>query len=292
MTTQLYKPSFVLLAALSLLPLSASAEQLLGANLASFSVLAGGYATYGASAMIGGNVGAIDYVVGGAGSKTAGDFTNTPLVNSALSELSSAQNNLKSLGNGTALSTSMTGSLTFAPGVYSASSITIVAGTNIVFDGGGLSDPFWVFNIPTYLVTGAGTTMSIKNAGSNAQIAWNTGGYATLGADTQFVGAIVSGGYINSAAGANIFCGNAFASGYISVAAGSAINSTNCGATDTWAGSVNGLGSNMDIVNGAVVPISSGYRQSVVQVPEPKAYLLLLAGLCLIGMMAKRRKDW
>ena len=283
--------AIALLTVLAYLPSVASSSPLLGSGLGSFTALAGGYATYGAGATIGGQVGASTYVVGGANSKSDGDFTNTDSVKSALDQLSTAKSALNNMGQGTVLLATMSGSVNLSPGLYSASALTTAAGTILTLDGGGADSPYWVFNIPTYLVTGASTHISIQNAGPNASVIWNTGGYAALGADTNFAGSILAGSYISVGANANISCGNAFALSYISIPAGANMQSKNCAGSGTWAGSTNGLGSGLDIVDGMAVATAFDVQQQVSAIPEPGTYTLVLAGLFMMFTMNRRRKN-
>jgi hypothetical protein len=285
------KLAIPLLAVLAYAPMQASATPLIGTDLAGFSVLAGGYASYGAGTTIGGDVGAVTYVVGGAGSVSQGDFTNTSGVIAALGELSTAQSALLNMGTGTVLSPTMAGAVTLAPGVYSASALTTAANTIITLDGGGLDNPVWVFNVSTYLVTGASTKVLIENAGANATILWNTGGYTALGASTDFMGTVLSSAYISAGAGSTISCGNTYAASYISMPAGANLQSSNCAGTQTWAGSVHGLGNGLDIVNGIAVSAIAQTPSDAnpLPVPEPKTYTMLLGGLLLMSLMLSRR---
>jgi hypothetical protein len=285
--------TFALLIALNISAAHASAVPLIGAELASFSVLAGGYATYGAGAVISGGVGGVSYVTGGAGSSSLGQMINTPTVTAALAELTTAQSALAAMGTGTVLSPTMSGAVTLAPGVYSASALTTAAGTAITLDGGGAHNPTWVFNIDTYLVTGAATKVVIANAGANASVFWNTGGYTTLGANTDFIGAILSSAYIAEGAGTTVSCGNAFAASYISVPADAQLKSSDCTGSSTWAGSPNGLASGLAIVGGIATSFTApaGGSTDTVAVPEPQTAALFFGGLVLMGMAMFRRKD-
>lgn len=266
-----------------------SATPLIGSDLAQFSVLAGGYATYGAGAVVRGRVGALDYVVGGASASSGGDRTNTPGVNSALSQLGAAQNALNLMQTTYVLSPTVSGIIELAPGVYGASALTTAAGTTLHLDGGGLDNPVWVFNIPTYLVTGASTNIGIINAGANASVVWNTGGYVSMGASTSFLGTILSGAYISQGAGSDFSCGNLFASSYVSLSAGSRVTSTACKATGSWAGSLQGLGANLDIVNGiAVAHLVTDEPAAVI--PEPKTILLMALGCALLGFFRRQKR--
>jgi len=279
-----------------------SAIPLVGAELAKFSVLAGGYAVYGAGARFSNEVGAVSYITPGADSKSAGDRVNTAGVTAALSELATAQQALTNMGAGTVLGATMAGQVSLAPGVYSASALTTAAGTVLTLDGGGADNPFWVFNIPTYLVTGASTKIELVNAGANASVVWNTGGYFTTGAGTSFIGTVMSSAYISQGADTLFHCGNLFSASYVSMGAGSHLTSTNCLRNVNWAGSEFGLGAGLDIVDGAA---SARRARSVdepaaappayepvaaVPMPEPGTIPMLLLGLGLIGVLGMSRK--
>jgi hypothetical protein len=257
-----------------------SATPLIGAELAKFSVAAGGYSTYGAGSVIGGEVGGVAYVTGEAGSRSAADRTNTAGVTAALRELAAAQQAVNNMGAGKVLATTMAGNLTLDPGVYSASALTMAAGTILTLDGGGADNPFWVFNIPTYLATGAATKIEIINAGANASVVWNTGGYTTMGAQTAFIGVVMAGAYISQGAGSEFICGNLFAASYVSIGAASDVTSTHCAGGATWAGSELGMGAGLDIVDG----VAQARR-----VPEPGTIAMLLLGLGLVGLVRKGR---
>ncbi|MBC7513951.1 MAG: DUF3494 domain-containing protein [Herminiimonas sp.] len=275
------------------------ATPLVGVELARFSVLAGGYATYGAGANVSGEVGATSYITGGAGSNSAADRTNTVSVTGALGEMAAAQIALNNMGTGTVLGATMAGNQTLIPGVYSASALTTAAGTILTLDGGGADNPYWIFNIPTYLVTGASTKIDVVNAGANASVVWNTGGYFSMGAGTSFLGTVMSGAYITQGAGSKFQCGNLFAASYVAISAGSHVSSTNCHGNATWAGSESGLGAGLDIVDGAVqarlalprlLLVESAGQAEPVPVPEPGTIAMLLLGLGLITVLGGFRR--
>lgn len=275
-TTQNY-----LLLALAFAAAPVSATPLFGIELAKFSVVAAGYATYGANATLSGEVGARSYVTAGAGGVSAADSSNTANVRLALDQLGAAQAALNNMGAGITLAPTMAGHTTLAAGVYSASALTTAAGTTLTLDGGGADNPLWVFNIPTYLVTGAGTQIEIINAGAHASVVWNTGGYTTLGASTTFLGSVLAAAYISQGAGTTFTCGTMFSGSYVAIAAGAAVTSTNCAATASWGGSVDGLGAGLDIVDGIAV---AARQAAPVPVPAPGTPALMLLGLGLLGV--------
>ena len=269
-----------------------SATPLIGAELAKFSVLAGGYVSYGAGARFSNEVGAMSYITPGAGSVSAGERVDTAGVSAALGELAAAQRALTDMGTGTVLGATMAGSLSLVPGVYSASALTTAAGTVLTLDGDGVDNPFWIFNIPTYLVTGASTTIKLVNAGANASVVWNTGEYFTTGASTSFVGTVLSGAYISQGADTLFNCGNLFSASYVSMGAGSRMSSTNCLGSGLWAGSEFGMGAGLDIVHGDVQAHLAPVHESAApgQIPEPGTIPMLLLGLGLLGVLGKARK--
>lgn len=248
---------------------------------------------YGAGASVSNEVGAVSYITAGAGAVSAADRVNIAGVTSARNELAAARLALNSMGTGTVLGGTMAGNQSLMPGVYSASAPTPAAGTVLTLDGGGADNPFWVFNIPTYLVTGASTKIDMVNAGPNATVIWNTGGYVAISESTSFIGTVMSGAYISEGAGSDLHCLNLFATSYMSIGAGSNVTSTNCVSEHTWAVSLLGFGSGFDIVEGtaqARFVLAAGKSTGAAQVPEPGTIMMLLLGLRLISVMGKLRK--
>lgn len=278
-----------LVVACAFAPNQASAVPLLGPDLASFSVLAGGYATYGAGAEISGTVGAATYVT--ADGTSAGNVTATPAVSNALVQLAQAQSALTNMTTTDYLGATMAGNITLAPGVYSSTALTMAANTILTLDGGNAASPIWVFNIPTYLVTGDAAKIIIANAGAGATVMWNTGYYTALGANTSFIGTILANQYISEGAGTNMVCGSTFAASYISIPANVKARSSNCEGSGTWAGSVNGMGAGLDIVNGVAVAAAVVTAPTDGTVPEPKTIALMLTGLGAMAFMTRRRKS-
>lgn len=316
-----------LLVALVYAPAEVLAAPLLGAELASFSALAGSYASYGANSTIKGNVGSIDAITAGAsgtsfnnyagaaitlganakstssnagaaitiGAEASGgvvsayDASSVDIVRAALLQFASAKSALTKMGQdaagnniGTVLSPTMAGNVLITPGVYSATALTTAASTVLTFDGGGAANPIWVFNIDTYLVTGASTLVQFAPGTTNGSVLWNLGGYMTLGAQTSLIGTVLSTAYISEGAGAGISCGNAFSLGYVVLGDSFSSSASNCG------GSLKGMGAGLDISeNGTAVPAAF----AVAVVPEPQTYAMLLAGLGLMAGVTRRRKN-
>jgi hypothetical protein len=188
----------------------------------------------------------------------------------AIGELNSAKTTLSAMGAGTGLAATMTVDTTFKSGVYSAASFSTTAGTTMRLDGQGQDNQIWVFNIADILSTGASSKIELVNAGKNAQVFWNTNGYASLGASSTFLGTVLAETYIS--VGANTLvsnlgssaCGGLFsATSYVSIGANATVGGNGCSALPT-----------IDITT---------------PVPEPESYAMLLAGLGLIGTIVHRR---
>lgn len=223
---------------------------------------AGGVNAQGAGATIGGTVGI----------PTLADTTT--MQNAMTSEMAlvksqvvAAKSAMTSMGTGTALAATMTVDSTFYAGVYSAASWSTTAGTTLYLDGQNKADQTWIFNIMDILSTGASTKIELINAGAGSHVFWNTGGYASLGASSTFLGDIFATDYISVGADAyqkNLLgsaCGGLFsATSYVSVGAGAQIGSGGC----------------------------SAFTSVTSSVPEPETYSLLLAGLALLTIFKRR----
>ena len=167
------------------------------------------------------------------------DFANraeSPVVNKT-DELTQKQKQLSDTGVEpyTELTTSIDTSRAFYPGTYHASALTVTAGTNLTFIGSGLdkSDE-WLINIDTYLSFGANVTIDLVDVAEGSTIIFNTGTYATIGANSIFRGTILAGTYITTGAnttlaGVGSDCGGLFAiSGAITIGAHSTVGAADC----------------------------------------------------------------
>jgi hypothetical protein len=269
--------SITIITILSFIPLQVNAELLLDSDITSYSILSGGYATYGTESIIRGDIGATSYITVNISSATGEQHINNNSVISAISAIANVKSAYDNMDITHDLPTNILGITRLEQGVYSGSALTTGASTSLILDGKGQDNPHWIFNISTYLSTGASTQVSIINAGKNASVIWNIGSYASLGAETEFMGAIISNGYVTGGANTTFTCGNILSKSYVSLGASAIMSSKECMATETWEGSINGMGGDLIIVNGiASTPESS------VSVNESSTYIILSIGFILL----------
>lgn len=221
------------------------------------------------------------------------DIAATFDVDVAMEKIADAQAALYDIDTDFILTTGMA-STSLEAGVYDGSALTITAGSVIQFDGQGQKNPLWVINLDAALTVGANTTIEIINAGAGAGVIWNIGGAVTLGAGTSFLGTAFVAGAISGAT-SEVSCGNLFSTAAIGIGS---LTSTNCAATDTWAGSVDGLASNISVTADGAQNNPSGPQRFrslyVSSAPELDAAAAPLSVLLLFGIVAsgfeRRRK--
>lgn len=186
-----------------------------------------------------------------------------------------AKSSLALMGTGTTLGADLTG-LTLTPGTY-----TVLAGTTnltgaLTLDGGGNANAYWVFHLPSTLITSSSSFMSVINSGSGAGVYWDVGSSATLGASSTFVGNILASASITMGSGVTIGCGRALAHTGAVTMISDTVNAGDCGGSIV-AGS-KGLSGGLDVAEAGGVPMALVFCP-VAAVPEPESYALLLAGL-------------
>jgi len=268
-------------------PGAALATPILGSDLASFTVLGGSTVTNVPPSTIEGNVGV--WSSGGANAITGfnsspGVATSDPqvtggsvyaggaLAQSAQGELTTAINDLASLGPGTTLTNAdLTLAGTLAPGVYTVPAGTTNLSGMLTLDGGGDANAFWVFQMPSTLITSPNSVVNIINTGSGAGLYWNVGSSATIDTNTTFLGNILASASITMNTTATDFCGRALAS---------------TGAVTLQQNSLSGTCSGMLAGSGGL----NGGSAVSVPVPAPPTLPLLVLGLAGVGFAYARRR--
>jgi hypothetical protein len=95
------------------------------------------------------------------------------------------------------------GGLTLASGVYRDNSSFGLTGT-LTLDAGGNPNAVWVFQAGSTLITAAGSHINLTGGAQAANIFWQVGSSATLGAGTDFAGSILAMASITLNAGATV----------------------------------------------------------------------------------------
>ncbi len=283
-----------LLVVLAYGPSQVLASPILGSELASFSVLGASTVTNTGATTLTGNLGVspgsaitgkATITVNGTNAATIGN----PSVHEAdafailaQNQLITAKTNLALLGAGTLQSVDLAG-LTLFPGVYTVpAGVSNLTGT-LTLDGQGNANAFWVFQMPSTLITSSGSVVNVINTGAGAGLFWNVGSSATLDTTTSFQGNILALANITLNTGATIGCGRALA--HVE-AVNMDANTISTGCAGTGEEGSNGLGGGLEVpeTGGTPIPLPT------VSVPEPGT--LLLFGLGIAGLLVFRKKGY
>jgi hypothetical protein len=154
----------------------------------------------------------------------------------------------------------------------------------LTLDGGGNSNAYWVFQMPSTLITSSSSFVHVINTGSGAGVYWNVGSSAALGEHSSFEGNILASTSITLKSGVTIGCGRALAhTGAVTMIADT-VNAGNCLGAATGS---NGLSGGLFVAELGGAPSALAFNPATA-VPEPETYALMLAGMGLIGALARR----
>ena len=284
------------------------AHSTVGGNL-----FAGAAATLGVGSQVSGNLvagaaitlGVGAQVMGTSQASTAPGFSGIPTaagVGVQATQVANVQTGLRNLAPGRTLGATLGGPISLNAGTYSATALTMAAGTVLTLDAQNLTGQLWVFNIDTALVTGAATSINLINGGQDSSVIWNIGGYTTLGAGTAFMGTLFAKDYVTLGAttkvtGPGSACGGIFSTtSSVVLGAGATVGSSGCrGASNAYWYALNTidlqnqptLAANVSLALAAQAGPTSGPGPS--QVPEPATLGLVAAGLAGMAFTSRRR---
>jgi len=137
-----------------------------------------------------------------------GSLSVYPLSLGALIAIEQAEVCLLGLAPITSTLAAEIGGLTIRPGNYDVTASLSITNADLILDGTGVTNPHWVFNIPTFLAIAATRRILLVNA-LPGDIYWLVGSSVTLGANSIVVGNIIATATITINAGA-LLHGRAF----------------------------------------------------------------------------------
>jgi len=114
----------------------------------------------------------------------------TPVAAAAQTDLQAAYNDLVALPLGAVMAGEI-GGLTLTPGIYKfATSCNI--GSDLILDGQGNPNAFWVFQIGSTLITAMNVSVKMINQGNPFNVYWQVGSSATISASNNMKGNIIA----------------------------------------------------------------------------------------------------
>jgi hypothetical protein len=158
-----------------------------------YAVHAGTAVTFAGSNITGGDVG---YVTASTGihSLSGGSENKTTVNITSLAESIDAivEEGLAPRDNTTDILPAI-GGLTFTPGTFYGSTLSIVAGATVTLDAQGDPDAVFFFQAETTMLIGAGCSILLINGAQAQNVNWAIGTTLTVGADAHIEGSIVAG---------------------------------------------------------------------------------------------------
>jgi hypothetical protein len=171
---------------------------------ASFSVLGGSTVTNTGPTTMFGDLGlAPGSSVTGAPHVLGQTHVDDAVASEAKNALTSAYNEAASRPTNGSAGTDLAGQ-TFSPGVRTASSSLLLSSGSVTLNAEGNPNAVFIFQIPTTLITGSHTTVSLINGAQACNVFWQVGSSATLGTGTHFVGTIMAAASITANTDATI----------------------------------------------------------------------------------------
>jgi hypothetical protein len=195
----------------------------------------------------------------------------------AKNDLTTAYNDAASRPSSGSAGTDLAGQL-FLPGVRTASSSLLLSSGSVTLDAQGNPAAVFIFQIPTTLITGSGTSVSLINGAQACNVFWQVGSSATLGTGTRFVGTVMALSSITANTAATIH-------GRLLARNGAVTLDTNTITTSNCASSVSGSGGGLETPNG-VPPLGvPGVPGGAASGPPPVASKTVISP----SVLAKRR---
>lgn len=84
------------------------------------------------------------------------------------------------------------GGTTLTPGVYATNDGTFQITGTLTLDGNGLSNPVFIFQTASTLITASGSSVVLVNGALACNVFWQVGSSATLGTGSSFQGSILA----------------------------------------------------------------------------------------------------